>query len=458
MDSVLNQHFTFRKLIAYTFPTVIMMIATSIYTIIDGLFISNAVNDTAFAGVNFVFPIVYVIGVIGFMFGNGGAALVSKRFGQGKFQEGNEIFSFLMVCLAIIGAVLGLISFFAVDPIIKLLGISDLMYPYASTYGQILSLFLPFIMSMYAFQSFMVVAGKPGLGFIFAIIAGVVNTLGDYLLVVVFKCGVAGAAIASGLSQIVGTVLPVAYLFFFKKKTPLHFVKFRFNGHALLRAASNGLSEMVSNISYSVIGILLNSQLMIYFGEDGVSAYGIIAYLALIFVGVYYGYASGVSPVISFHYGAKNKKELQSLFSKSLILYAILSIVMPITAIGSARILSMAFSNGNEALLELATHAVRIYSISYFISGFSIFASAFFTALNNGLISGVLSFLRAFVFQIIFIFCSPLIFGPDGLWMAVIFSELCSLITSIIFLIKGNKRYQYVKTKRDEEGKNTPLS
>ena len=444
MDNTLHQHFTYKKLLAYTFPTIIMMIATSVYTVVDGLFISNVVGDTAFSGVNFVFPVVYVLGVFGFMFGTGGSALVSKRFGQGRFEEGNQIFSMLVYITAIIGVIFGVAAFFLIDPIVKALGASEAMLPYSSTYGKVLACFLPFVMEMYAFQSFMVVAGKPGLGFLFSVVAGLTNVLGDFLLVYVFRLGVTGAALASGLSQVVGAILPVVYLLVFRKKTPLHFTKFVFDFKALRKSTANGLSEMVSNLSYSVIGILFNSQLMFYFGENGVSAYGIIGYIGFIFTGIYYGYASGVSPVISFHYGAKNKKEIQSLFSKSIIIYIVLSLVLSTLAILSARVLSMAFSGGNGELLNLATHAVRLYSISYFISGFSIFASAFFTALNNGIISGVLSFLRTFVFQIVCIYCIPLLFGKDGLWLSILFSEALSLLASIFFIFKENKRYGYL--------------
>lgn len=450
MDSTLNQHFTYKKLILYTIPTVVMMIATSIYTVVDGLFISNVVGDMAFSGVNFVFPVVFALGVFGFMFGTGGSALVSKRFGQGKFEEGNQIFSMLVYITAIVGAILGLATFFLIDPIVSALGASEAMFPYASTYGRVLACFLPFVMEMYAFQSFMVVAGKPGLGFLFSVIAGLTNILGDFLFVYVFRLGVMGAAIASGISQVVGTALPVLYLLIFRKKTPLHFTRFVLNFKALWKSTVNGLSEMVSNLSASVVGILFNSQLMLLFGENGVSAYGIIGYLGFIFTGIYYGYASGVSPVISFHYGAKNQKEIQSLLKKSLVIYLVLSLVLPTISILSARVLSMAFSGGNEELLALATHAVRLYSISYFISGFSIFSSAFFTALNNGIVSGVLSFLRTFLFQIICIFTIPLIFGKDGLWLSILFSEALSLLASIFFFIKENKRYGYFPERKKE--------
>lgn len=447
MENVLNQHYNFRKLIRYTLPMIVMMLATSIYTIVDGLFIANTVGDTAFSGVNFAFPVIYALGIIGFVFGTGGSALISKKYGEGKIEEGNRIFTMLVFLLAALGVLLSIAAYFLIGPILSALGGEGQMGAYAFEYGKTLSFFLPFVMTMYAMQSFMVVAGKPGLGFLFSLCAGLTNVLGDAVFIYALDWGVFGAALASGFSQVIGAVLPIFYLFF-SKKTPLRFTKLSFDLKAIWKTVTNGISEMVSNLSYSVVGIILNAELLKYFGENGVSAYGIIGYLGFVFTGVYYGYASGVAPIISYHYGAKNEKEVQSLLSKSLILYTVLSLTMASAAIASARILSSFFSKDNDALLSLATSAVRIYSISYYLSGFGLFGSSFFTALNDGLVSGILSFLKAFVFPIVCIYVTPLLMGPEGIWWSIVFAEVSSFLATGAFLFAKNKKYHYFKTKK----------
>ncbi len=444
----IESHFSIGKLLKFTFPSIIMMIFTSIYGVFDGLFISNVEGDTAFSAVNFILPYVMLLGTFGYMLGTGGSALIAKTYGEGDKERGNRYFTMIFEALVVIGIVCTVIGYFTVKPVASLLGANEQMLPYCEEYGHILVLFIGFFMIQNAFQAFMAVAEKPNLEFVFIVCAGLVNIFGDYLTICVLHWGVKGAAIATGLSQVVGAVLPILYLIFFRKKTPLNFTKTGFEFKKVLQAASNGLSEMVSNVSMSLVNMLFNAQLMKYIGQDGVTAFGIIMYVSFIFTGVYFGYAIGVAPVISYHYGAKNEPELQSLLKKCLIIYSFFAVILASTAVGLGGPLSSAFIRDNEELTRLCSHAIRLYSIAYYISGFNIFASSFFTDLNNGLISGLISLVRTFAFQIICIYVLPLIFGVDGLWLAVLFSEFFSLIVSFVCFALENKKYHYWKTKK----------
>lgn len=441
----INSHFTIGKLFKAAIPTVIMMIFTSIYGVVDGLFISNVEGDTAFSGINLILPYVMIFGVFGFMIGAGGSALVSKTYGEGDEKRGNRYFTMLMIVLLFLGIAGTIIGYFTVKPVARLLGANEQMLPYCEIYGSTLMLFITFFMFQNSFQSFMVVARKPMLGFAFTVCAGLTNTLGDFLLIYVFKFGVRGAAIASGLSQIVGATLPLIYLILFKNKTPLHFEKTKLEIKPILSSMSNGLSEMISNVSMSLVNMLFNAQLMKYIGQNGVTAFGIIMYAGFIFTGVYFGYAMGVSSIIAYQYGAKNTKELSSLLKKCLITYGFLAIILSTLAISIAGPLAHIFVRNNQELYELSKMAIRFYCISYYIAGFNIFFSSFFTDLNDGLISGVISFARTCFFQVIAILVFPLIFGSNGLWFAVLFAECCSLVVSLVFLFTKDKKYHYFK-------------
>ncbi len=447
----MNTNYTIRKLLKFSFPTIIMMIFTSIYGVVDGLFISNVEGDTAFSGVNLIMPYIMIFGTFGYMFGTGGSALVSKTYGEGDVNKGNRYFTIIFETLIGVGVICTIVGYFTIKDAAKLLGANEQMLPYCQDYGKILILFIGFFMIQNAFQSFMVLANKPNLGFVFTLIAGLVNIFGDYLLIYVVKMGVAGAAIATGASQIIGALLPICYLIINRKKLQLNFVKTKYEIKPVLDSSLNGLSEMVTNVSMSLVNMLFNAQLMKYIGQDGVTAFGIIMYVGFIFTGIYFGFSIGVVPIISYQYGAKNKKELQNLFKKCMIIYAGFALVVASCSIGSARFLASAFIKNNEELLALSTKALRLYSIGYYLSGFNIFISSFFTDLNDGFVSGFISLVRTLVFQIIAIYLIPMIFGQDGLWLAIVFAELLSLIVCTIFLITKNKKYGYIKTKNDNK-------
>ncbi len=438
-----DKHFSLGALFKMAFPSIIMMIFSSIYGVVDGLFISNVEGNTAFSAINFIMPYLMLLGVFGFMFGSGGAALVSKTFGEKDDKRANRYFTMLMIVLFILGIVATIFGFFTVKPMASLLGADAEMLPYCEVYGHAMMFFVLFFMFQNAFQSFMVVARKPMLGFFFTFCAGVTNILGDFLLVYVFRYGVFGAAIATGLSQIIGSLLPFLYLVLFPHKTPLHFEKTRLEFKPIIKAMSNGLSEMVSNVSMSLVNMLFNAQLMKFIGQNGVSAFGIIMYASFVFVGVYFGYSVGVSSVISYHYGAQNCEELGSLLRKCLLTYCIFSVILSTSAILLAKPIALIFVRENPELVALSERAIRFYSISFYFSGFNIFASSFFTDLNDGFVSGVISFARTFFFQVIAILVFPVLFGPDSLWFAVLFAELCSLGLSVAFLFAKEKKYHY---------------
>lgn len=442
MKIQLSEHFTYKKLIKFTIPTIIMMIFTSIYGVVDGIFISNCIGADSFASVNLIMPVLMILGTIGFMVGTGGSALVSKTIGEGKKEKANEYFSMLNYFLVAVGFILTIVGLIFIRPISKLLGAEGDMLEYCVTYGRVLLISLiPFLLQN-SFQSFLVVAEKPQMGLKISIIAGITNMILDFLFIYVFKWGVFGAAFATALSQVVGGIIPFVY-FIRKNDTPLRITKSKFDKKALLQTCINGSSEMLTNVSTSLVNMLYNMQLMKFAGADGVVAYGVIMYISFIFSGTYIGYSIGSAPIISYHYGAENKEELKTLLKQSIILLGITSIVMTICAEILAKLLASIFVSYDNNLLEMTTNAIRIFSLSFIISGFNIFSSSFFTALNNGVVSAIISFVRTLVFQVIMILVLPILFGLNGIWFAVVVAEILALIVSTIFIIKNKKKYQY---------------
>ena len=442
MKIQLSEHFTYGKLIKFTIPTIIMMIFTSIYGIVDGIFVSNCVGSDAFASINLIMPVLMILGAVGFMIGTGGSAIVSKTIGEGKKEKANEYFSMLIYLLIIVGIILTILGIAFIRPIAQTLGAEGKMLRDCIIYGTTILIALTAFLLQNAFQSFLVVAEKPTMGLIISVIVGVTNMILDFLFIYVLRLGVFGAALATGISQLIGGVVPFIY-FSRKNNTQLRLVKTKFNWKAIRKACTNGSSEMLTNISLSLVNILYNMQLMKYAGADGIVAYGIIMYVGFIFIGTYVGYSVGSAPIISYHYGAENKEELKNLFKKSLKLMGITSIVMTFLAEILAKPLASIFVSYDKQSLDMTIIAIRLYSISYIISGLNIFSSSFFTALNDGLVSAIISFLRTLVFQIVAILVFPVIWGLNGIWLAIVFAEALSLIVSAAFLIVKRKKYKY---------------
>lgn len=438
----LSDHFTVRRLLRFTFPSIMMMIFTSIYGIVDGFFVSNFAGKAPFAAINLIMPFLMILGCVGFMFGTGGSALIGKKLGEGDEKGANATFSLILAFSTLCGVLLAVIGFITAPQVARLLGATGELLEHAVLYARIVLLGLPFYVLQYEFQCLFATAGKPKLGLIVTVAAGVTNMILDLVFVAVFSWGLAGAAAATTISQFVGGVVPLLY-FASPNDSTLHIGRFRWDTRALLQTCTNGSSELLSNISMSVVSMLYNSQLMHYAEEDGVSAYGVLMYVSMIFQAIFIGYTVGTAPVISFHYGADNRPELKSLLRKSLFLIGGSAILMFLAGEGLSPFFSRLFVGYDEGLLALTTHAFTIFSFSFLLSGFSIFGSSFFTALNNGPVSALISFLRTLVFQVAAVLLLPLLFAIDGIWYSIIVAEVMSLLTTVFFLLFMRKKYGY---------------
>lgn len=443
MKIKLSDHFTYSKLLRFVFPSIIMMVFTSIYGVVDGLFISNFAGKTAFASINLVMPFVMILGGIGFMIGTGGTALVSKVLGEGKKEKANEIFTMMIIFTLLLGALLSVIGVVSMPWVAKFLGATEEMMADCILYGRIVTGFTVAFMLQNVFQSFLIAAEKPKLGLLATVLAGVTNMVLDAVFIIVFKCGVAGAAIATGLSQCVGGIFPLIY-FLRKNSSLLHLTKTKLEIKPILNACGNGSSELMSNISSSVVSMIYNFQLMKYVGEDGVSAYGVLMYVQFIFVAIYIGYAIGCAPITGYHFGARNHNELKNMLRKSSFLSAVSGVVLTILAIALSSPLAKLFVGYDKELYELTRHAFRLFAYSFLLAGFNIFTSSFFTALNNGAVSAAISFMRTLIFQTSSVLILPIFLGVDGIWWAITVAEVFAFIISLIFLFAKRKKYNYI--------------
>ena len=443
----LSEHFTYKKLLRFTMPSILMMIFTSIYCVVDGFFVSNFAGDTALAAVNFIYPVLMILGSVGFMFGAGGSALIGKTLGEGHPNRANRLFSLFVYSTIVCGVVLAVVGLFILEPVAKLMGATGEMLTLCVDYAQINLFALPFYMLQFEFQSFFVTAEKPQLGLITTLCAGCTNMALDALLVGVFPLGVRGAALATGLSQAVGAIIPLVYFFRKNNSSLLRLRKTRFNGRALLKATSNGSSELMSNIAMSLVGMLYNVQLLKIAGENGVAAYGVLMYVGMIFNAVFIGYSVGLAPVVSYHFGAQNKEELRGLLRKSCVLIGLSSIAMFALSEGLSYPLSKLYVGYNAELLAMTHRAFLLFSTAFLFMGYAIFFSSFFTALNDGLTSALISFLRTLVFQVAAVLLLPMIWDLDGIWISVTFAELMAMLTALVFLVAKRKRYGYMRVK-----------
>jgi len=443
MKIQLSDHFTTPRLLRFVFPSIIMMIFTSIYGVVDGLFVSNYVGKTPFAAVNLIMPFLMIMGAVGFMFGTGGSAVVSQALGEGKPDKANQYFSMMVYVVIGSGIVLTLVGLLFLRPIAAAFGASGEMLDNCVVYGRIILCTLTVFMLQNVFQSFLVTAERPQLGLAVTVAAGVTNMLLDFIFVAVFRWGIIGAAAATAASQLIGGLVPLIY-FLRPNTSKLHLVKTKLNAHILGKTCINGSSELMTNISMSLVNILYNFQLMHYIGEDGVAAYGIIMYVSFIFAAIFIGYSIGSAPIIGYHYGAGNHVELKSLFRKSLCLITLWNIILTALAILTAQPLAKIFVGYDIGLTKLTTRALALYSLSFLFMGYNIFGSAFFTALGNGVVSAAISFLRTLLFQIAAVLILPLLLGIDGIWLAIVVAELLALIITVYFFVKKKDNYHYL--------------
>ena len=427
-----------------------MMVFVSVYGMVDGFFVSNFVGESAFTAVNFVFPALMILGAVGFMIGAGGSALIGKNLGEGNVEKANSIFSLFVYLTIFIGAALAALAFFLLPTIVGWLGAEGQLKEDCVLYGRVILLALPAQMLQFEFQSFFVVAEKPKLGLWFTVAAGCTNMLLDALLVAVFPCGLVGAAIATAVSQLVGGVLPLVYFFRANNSSLLRLGKTTFDGKSVLKALGNGSSEFLANVAMSVVSMLYNAQLMHYAGEPGVAAYGVLMYVNFTFLSCLIGYSVGVAPVVSYNYGAKSQEELQNVFKKSLCVVGVMSVCMLGAALALAVPVSKMFVGYNPDLEQMTVRGFFIFSFGFLFAGASIFASSFFTALNNGLISAIISFMRTLVFQVAAVLSLPLVFewlggNPlDGIWLSIVVAEVVAALVAAICTLCNRKKYGYI--------------
>lgn len=440
----LSDHFTYGRLIHFTLPSIGMMIFMSIYGVVDGFFVSNYAGKTPFAAINLIYPLLSIFSTVGFIFGTGGSALVAKAFGEGDREKGNRYFSlFVYVCL-VLGAIFAVVGILFVPYAATALGATGAMRDDAVLYARIILASLPMNVLQYLFQSFMVTAEKPMLGLWITVSSGMTNMVLDAVLVTLLpqEYKLAGAAVATAMSQVVGGLVPLIY-FSRKNSSILRLGKTKYDGRAIWKACTNGSSEFMSNISMSLVGMLYNLQLIKYAGEDGVAAYGVMMYVSMIFAAVFIGYSIGTAPVIGFHDGAQNHDELHGLLRKSLIMIGLFGIGMIAAAELLAVPLSRIFVGYDPELMALTVSGFRIFGLSFGFMGFAIFFSSFFTALNDGIISAIISFLRTLVFQCAAVIILPLLWGIDGVWISIVVAEFMAVVLGAIFLIAKRKKYHY---------------
>lgn len=438
----LSDRFTYKKLLRYTFPAVIMLVFTSIYGVVDGFFVSNFVGKTPFAAVNFIMPVLMILGSIGFMFGTGGGALIAKTIGENKKEKANQIFSLIVYVSIALSIVLTVLAIIFLRPIISSLGAQGQLLEDSITYGRVILLSVPAFVLQSEFQILFATAEKPKIGLYVTIAAGLTNIVLDALFIVVFSWGLVGAAWATTISLLVGSVIPLIY-FGRKNNSLLQLTKTKYDGQAMLKTITNGSSELMNMISMSLVSIFFNMQLLKYAGENGVAAYGVLMYVNMVFLSIYLGYSVGAAPIISYHFGAQNHDELKSLLRKSVIIMGAFSLLM----FGSAQLLSTPLSKlfvgYDQVLMDMTQRAIFVFSFAFLFSGVGIFGSSFFTAMNDGLTSALISFLRTLVFQTGAVMIFPLIWGLDGIWLSIVLAEAMAVVVTVLFFMGKRKRYHY---------------
>ena len=438
----LSDHFTRKRLLRFSLPSIVMMVFTSIYGVVDGYFVSNYTGKTPFAAVNLIMPFLMILGGVGFMFGTGGGALIAKTMGEGKAEKADKLFSMTVFASILCGLVLTAVGLLFLRPFARLMGAEGELLENSLLYGTINLIALPFYILQYEFQCLFATAEKPKLGLYVTVASGVANMVLDWLLVAVLSFGLAGAAAATAASQFIGGVFPLVY-FARKNSSRLRLTRCRLELRPLGRICANGSSELMSNISMSLVSMLYNVQLMQYAGEDGIAAYGVLMYVSMIFQAIFIGYSVGTAPIVSYHYGAQNREELKSLLRKAIFIVAIAALCMFAAGELLTAPLSRLFVAYDEELLQMTTHAFAIFSFSFLFSGFAINGSSFFTALNDGLTSALISFLRTLVFQVAAVLLFPLLWGLDGIWFSIVAAEIMAVLATIFFLLKKQKKYGY---------------
>lgn len=441
MTNSIAQKFNVFTLLKFAFPTMVMMVFMSLYTIVDGIFVSRLVGSNALSAVNIVYPVISLLIACGIMLSTGGSAIVARQMGEKREQEARENFSMLAVVSVLTGIVILVLGLMFLEPICRILGGTPVLLEDCKIYLGVLLGFGPLTMLQMLFQTFFVTAGKPGLGLGLTLTGGVVNMVLDYVFMGPMQMGVLGAALATGLGQAIMAVAGVVY--FLKVKGNLYFVKPVFRGNILLQSCGNGSSEMVSNLSTAVVTFLFNITMLKLAGEDGVAAITIVLYGQFLFTALYLGFSMGVAPVVSFNYGNQNHAQLKRIYKICIGFILGSSVfILGIALLFSEPIVGI-FTGEENHTYELAVEGFFQFSFNYLFAGINIFASALFTSLSNGKISAIISFCRTFVFITVSIVLLPRVMGITGVWLSVPLAELVTLFISITYL-KGQKEvYHY---------------
>ena len=438
----LSDHFNYSRLLRFVLPCIGTMLFTSIYGVVDGLCVSNFVGKTAFAAVNLIMPLPMLIGTVGFMLGTGGSAIVGITLGEGDEDKANRYFSLFVLTAFLAGVALSVLGLLILRPVAILMGAKGEMLDFAVRYGRVLMVSVPTFILQNMFQSFFVTASKPKLGLYVILSAGLTNIVLDFLLVGVWHFGLAGAALATICGECIGGLFPVVY-FLRPNSSLLRLGKTHLKLSVLGKTCLNGSSELMTNLSSSIVNSLFNVQLLRLAGENGVAAYGAIMYVSFIFAAIFIGYSMGSAPLVSYHYGADNHIELKNLFKKSLTLIGIWALILFTLARLSATPLTTLFVGYDQTLLNLTRQGFILYGFVYLVNGFNIYGSSFFTALNNGPVSALISFLRTLVFQTLCVMVLPIFFGLTGVWLSVTIAEILTLCVTVFFFLTMRKKYHY---------------
>lgn len=443
MKIQLSDHFNYNRLLRFTFPSIVMIMFTSIYGMVDGFFISNYVGKTAFASVNLIIPYLQIIGSVGAMLGVGGSALVAKTLGEGDKERSGKYFSMIVYVMIAVGLVTGVLGIIGIRPMAYFFGATEEMVGDCATYGAYCLIFNVMYLMQCGFQSLLIVAEKPKLGLLVTVLAGCTNMVLDYVFMGIFRMGIHGAGLATGLTQTLGCVVPLFWFMSKKNKSALQFCKTKMDWNVIGKASFNGVSEMLSNASASITGILFNMQLMKYAGENGVAAYGVVMYASFIFVAMFMGYSSGSAPIMGYHYGAQNHKEMKNVLKRSMVILASAAVILTTAALLLADTVAYIFVGYDRELMKTTERAFTIYAIPFFIMWFNIYTSSFFTALNDGAVSAAISFMRALVLPVTCILILPMIWELDGVWYAMVASEVLGCAVALFFMLSKRKKYKY---------------
>lgn len=444
-----NKKTSLLDLIKISTPTISMLVFMSLYSIVDGVFVSRFVGADALSAVNIIYPVINVLIAIGVMLATGGSAIIAKKIGEGKVIEAKEDFSLITLTGLIIGILFSIVCFLFFDDIIKLLGSNNEIYTYCRDYFKVLAVFAPaFILSL-IYQILSVTAGSPVLGLILTLIGGVANMIFDYIFIVPMNMGIQGASLATSIGNALPAIIGTFY--FFSKKRNLYFIKPRFKFNTIINTCANGSSEMIGNLATGVTTMLFNIVMMKYLGADGVSALTIVLYGQFLITAVFVGFSAGISPTLSYNYGANDTEEIRNVMKLSMLYIIISSIAMYILSVLGSEVIVSVFAPKGSSVYDIGYRGFMIFTISFIFTGMNIFSSAIFTAFSNGKVSATLSFFRTFVFIITGIILLPKVFGVDGVWMSVPIAELLSFIMSLVYIKKYSSVYGYSLSNVDKK-------